>query len=464
MKPGARRALFVVAYRARDLDGLALVAHHLERRHGLESVLTNGYEIERKLLRQAPDVVVFDHLVWGFKAEQVRLAKSLGMRVVVLPTEGLFQSPEEPRQRAGKLQGVSRLVDCQLTWGELARSAILEEDLAAAENVHTVGCPRFDFYRDPYLPLMGTRDEFLATLRIERRGGPILLWATNTHYLARNQKLILRRQTRQGKLPEAEVRAMLEDHQVQFREHSRLVLDLARRHPDWNIVIKIHPAEWIDPYLELERRSANIRLAFDAPIFKFLYHCDVLLQRGCTTATEAWMLQKPVLELQMGRYTTPIREDFVAGNRVVATLEETEEAIARYLAGQPISDAERKAREVFVRTFYDRVDGRASERSADLIAAVAAPPGYTDADGEATRRAAAQAWDLRRREEDARWINRFKDLLGVNRETSLRLWKRLLSREGPGNQGLFLPEAEITAEMVERLRRDYDRVLGTAAA
>ena len=459
-KPSGRRILFIVAYRGRDLDGLALVAYRLEKQYGHEVLLTNGYRIEKKLLQSAPDAIVFDHLMWDFKATQAQLAKSLGLTVIVLPTEGLFQNADEPRQRAGKHQGVNGLVDCQFTWGEEARAALVEEQLSREEDVHAVGCPRFDFYREPYLPLMGSREEFLASLGASGWKGPVILWATNTSYSSRNQQLILRRQVRKGKMQEAEVRTMLEDQQTQFREHSRAVLELARRHPEWLVVIKVHPAEWINPYLDFQKEFPNVRVAFDAPIFKFLYHSDVLLQRSCTTAIEAWMLGKPVLELDIGQYQLATRADLTSGSESVRDVDAAEAAIRRYLEGAKIAPRLVEARKAFLRRFYYAIDGKASDRCAEIIDDLVRPPHYTDADRDQTQAALtrrAQEWE---RAEDARWVNRIKDLFGISREKSLRFWKEIARREQDANRGFFHGEVEITREMVERLYRDYDRVLG----
>lgn len=460
----ARRVLVIAPYKARDLDGLALVAYHLKRLYGHEVILTNGYGIETKLLRIAPDAVVFDHLAWGFKAEQARLAKSLGMKVIVLPTEGLHQNEDEATLRAGKLQGVSHVADCHFTWGPAVRDLLLAEGLSSEDRVHAVGCPRFDFYREPYVQLMGSRSDFLRSFGAKSSEARVILWATNTSYVSRNQGKILRRQVRQGKLPEAEVVSLLKDDQVQFREHSATVLELARRHPDWRIVIKVHPAEWINPYFDLKAKASNIHLAFDAPIFKFLYHSDVLLQRGCTTATEAWMLGKPVLELEIGRFQNEKRADFKAGNDVVTTCEEAEARIGDYLAGRTIPAAQREMRESFLGAFYGPIDGRASERCAAIIDRLLRPPAYTASDQAktaATIRTARESWE---RGEERRWVNRMKDLLGIDRETSLRFWKRLLDRERQDNLGLFVPEIEITREMVDALHRQYDQVLGVEAS
>jgi surface carbohydrate biosynthesis protein len=455
----SRKILLIVPYKARDLEGLALVAYHLERRYGHQVVFSNGYGIEQKLLENGPDAVVFDHLVWDFKARQARLAKQLGMKVLMLPTEGFHQDKEEPAQRAGKLFQVSHMVDCHFAWGDFARGAVLEQNLTTEDRIHTVGCPRFDFYSEPYLGLMEPRAEFLARLGIRNPKAPVVLWATSTTYVSRNQDKILHRQVAQGNLSEAEIRAMLEDGNEQFREHSRTVVELARRHPEWNVIIKVHPAEWINPYVKLVKSLPNLYLAFNAPIGEFLFNCDVLLQRGCTTATEAWMLGKPVLELEVGKYQMPIRREITSGNDIARTLDEADAAIQSYLRGAPISRDKQEARNAVLFDYYYRIDGKSSERCAALIHETISPPGYTDEDqrrtGEAVRAACAE-W---RAEQDRRAPNRLKDMIGVSRKVSLRFWKRFLRDEAKDNFGVFTPEVEITRPMAEELYAKFDRAL-----
>jgi surface carbohydrate biosynthesis protein len=457
MKP--RKILFIVPYRARDLEGLSLVGYHLRSLYGHEPIFSNGYKIERKLLEYGPDAIVFDHLSWNFKVHQARMAKQLGMKVIVLPTEGLFQDQEGAVRRAGSLHNATGLVDLYLTWGDYPRNALLERNLMTSSQVQTVGCPRFDFYREPYLALMKTRAELLQPLGVRNPDAPLILWATNTPYASRNPKKMIHRQVTRARKPEAEVRLHVEDHMTQFHEHSRLVEALARRHPEWNFVVKVHPAEWINPYVEMAKEIPNLYLAYNVPIRDFLYHCDLLLQRNCTTATEAWMFSKPVLNLEFGKYNRMVREEYRSGNHIVNNLEEADEAIRNYLGKSPISAEQERARQAFIKEFYYRIDGKAGERCADLINQVLTPPKYTDLDQEHTRAAVKDAATKRKKAEDTSHVNRFKDLLGLDRDVSLRFWKTLTRNEAKSNLGVFEAEVEITPEMVTELYQLYEQVL-----
>jgi len=82
-------------------------------------------------------------------------------------------------------------------------------------------------------------------------------------------------------------------------------------------------------------------------------------------------------------------------------------------------------------------------------------PGYTDDDQARTAAAAAAAYADWQAQENLRLPNRLKDLLGIRRDVSLRLWKRITG-EARDNLGLFVAEPEITANMVMKLYARYD--------
>lgn len=451
-----KRILMVVPYKARDLEGHALVGHQLSRHYNYDVKFTNGYRLETKILDYAPDALVLDHLSWNFKVKQAKLAKSLGMKVVILPTEGLFQDAEGAVRRAGKLHNAAHLPDLYLTWGDYPRRAILEQNLMHEAQMQTIGCPRFDFYCSPYLKLMPTKAELIEKLGFKNKDAPLILWATNTPYASRSASLMLQRQTKRAKKPAGEVAIHIEDHKIQFREHSKIIVELARRHPEWNFVIKVHPAEWINPYLEIERAAANIKIAYNAPIGQFLFYSDALLQRNCTTATEAWMLKKPVLNLEIGKYHRPVRAEYAAGNHCVENVDETENSLKKYLREPQIPCKQQIARDAFIADFYFKIDGKSSVRCAAAINRILSTPEYSQAAQIRKDTLTIQAGVAKKRIEDTRLINKIKDLFGFERNASLRFWKKYLRREATPNAGLFKAEPEITVEMVTNLYQVFD--------
>jgi surface carbohydrate biosynthesis protein len=454
-----KKILMVVPYKARDLEGHALVGYFLERLYNHKVIYANGYNLEPKILEHAPDILLLDHLGWDFKVQQAKLAKDLGMKVVILPTEGLLQDKEGVEQIAGYMHNGTHLPDQYLAWGNWVHRVLTESGMMKGDQVSAVGCARFDFYHEDYLSLMRNRNELIGELGFADKNAPLILWATNTPYASRNPKVIQERYKKRGNLNKEYIDTFIEDNITQFKEHSALVFNLAKKRSDWNFIIKIHPAEWVNDYLEFERQASNIKIVFDKPIRDYLYTAELLLQRNCTTATEAWMFGKPVLSLDVCDYRMPVRDEFSAGNHSVSSLEETESVIEHYLNGGAIPAGQQQARQLFIEDFYLRIDGESSRRCAAKINEVLTSPDFFSENQHRKDALVAQARADYEKSEDARFTNKVKDILGVRRDKTLRFWGNLFRKESKANGGLFVAEAEITRDDVEAMYRKFDSVL-----
>jgi surface carbohydrate biosynthesis protein len=458
MSGADRKILMVVPHRVRDLEGHALVAWHLQRKYGHDVEFSGVDQVEERLLESAPDALVLEYLGWFGRMRVARLAKELNVRVALLSISGLYETKEEFAREAGKLTGANPFLDCYLSWGEAGRRAVLEEGLLPNDRIHTTGCPRFDLYCPPYLSLMRPKVELLRDLSVSDPSAPFILWTTNTPSATSDEELHVHAGRTHRNLPEEEVRSSFHDERRQFLANCEVFGSLARRHPDWNFVIKVHPVEPMSAYVELAAGLPNVRVIHDAPVRDFLFHCDVLLQRGCTTATEAWMLGKPVLELE----TEPYRfawapKEFRDGNRVVGSLDEADESLVEMVRDGSIPVEQQRAREAFLEEFFYRVDGKASERVALRLHELVSPPSYTAADQSRTRELFRSILQRRETIAASRWENRLKDAFGIPRRTSLRFWKRR-QRPKPAAES-----REISREMVEELWNRYDRILAGAA-
>jgi surface carbohydrate biosynthesis protein len=459
MSDSGRKILLVVPHRVRDLEGHALVAWHLKRRLGHAVEFSGVDEVETRLVETAPDALVLDYLGWVGRAATARLAKELNVRVALLSISGLYETREEFALEAGKLTGANSFLDCYLAWGDAGRRAVLDEGLVPEQRIRTTGCPRFDLYRAPYLALMRPKEEFLREEGLAHPSAPFVLWTTNTPSATREEDHHVHVSKTNRRLPSDEVRASFLDERRQFLANCEIFGALARRHPEWNFVIKVHPLEPMRPYVELAAGLPNVRVAHDAPVRDFLFHCDVLLQRGCTTATEAWMLGKPVLELEVETYRFAwAPKEFRDGNRVVKSLEEADEALVEALQDGSIPAGQRRAREAFLYEFFHGNDGHASDRVAQALHELVSPPSYTTEDAHRTKELFAE---IRRRREEAasaHWGHRLKDAIGVPRATSLRFWNR------PQQPKQKVASREITRNMVDELWARYDAIHAHAAA
>ena len=452
------RFLFAVPNHQRDLEGHALVAYHLARRHGHEATFTNVPGLEDAVLAVAPDVVVLDRV--DTRAHVARLAKSLGMKVALLPTVGFTQDTTEiEARRAGKDLASERLVDCCLVWGDYARRLLLESRALPESTVHTVGCPRFDAYSQPYLSLAEPRESLAAGLETADANTPLIVWATNTYHVrTRDLETTVASAVASG-VPETEIRGQLADEETAFNDLANAVTTLAARHPDWRFLIKLHPAETPAPYEAIAAGSPNITLASNARIRDVLHHCTALLANTSTTATEAWMLGKAVYEVIFGKYHVPAPSTYLAGNYIVRSIDELDASLRKCVESpeSAMDNEHRAARTAFLEDVYFRIDGRSAERCAAQLHAVVAAEQRPE-DRAVMRASAAVLRAERRRAAQRRPGARIKAALGLSNGVTLSFWRRAFWRQFTNHRWRSPWVEPITIEMVQAHFDRFDRV------
>jgi hypothetical protein len=439
--------LILVPSPGRDLEGTALVGYHLETIYG-HTVAYCGWEnLAEEILKRAPAALVLDRP----RVPEVLLAARIGTGVAILPTVGYFQDPELFLRRwIVDREDVARAIDCYLTWEDESRAVLLKNGLIRDDVVRTVGCTRFDLSCSQYLPLIEPKESCLRRIGFGYPERPLIVWGTATYF----------RRTRdhaKKSIPQPD-RLELEDEATIYQTISKCIVSLAARHPEWNFLIKVHPSEVCDPYELLTTGLMNIKVAYDVPLRTILHHCDVLVQRGSTTATEAWILGKPVIEATLGKYNVQIKDEMLRGNDQTTTIAEMEGIITRYAQKEAIPDVQLRAREKFLRNTYYRLDGKASERSAQCIEELICR--HRRSEGVERRCDADAETQIRVDECDRRLTNRLKDALGLDRDRSLRFWSGAQS----SIRRASLCDRPITRNMIELEYERFAAALGRDSA
>ncbi|MDB3902232.1 hypothetical protein N9302_00855 [bacterium] len=71
--------------------------------------------------------------------------------------------------------------------------------------------------------------------------------------------------------------------------------ELAYRHPDEQFVIRPHPTEAMELYVDAFKIYANVTISKDYTAVEWIEKCNLLIQNGCTTAIEAHLMEKRVI-------------------------------------------------------------------------------------------------------------------------------------------------------------------------
>lgn len=358
------RVCLIVDNPLRDLDGAVLLAWQLAQR-GAECHLVPMYTQGFDVLALRPDVVVANY-VRRNNIDLLRQYKRAGMRVAVLDTEGAISRSAEHYARMVAISGCREFVDLYCVWGEAQRNAFVEHRVMPGERVRVAGCPRYDYCAPQWRSALAASGE---------SPGFVLI---NTNFPVVNPRFAsgtrgeLRVWKRVG-VDAAWAERFAADSQSAFAAMLETCQRLADDFPDRRFVLRPHPFESLEAYQSLERH-ANFVVRQSGAVLGWLNDAALLVHQNCSTAIEAIMLEKEPLSLEW--FNTPALH-MPSPTRVshpVLRYEDLRRAVEQAAAGEPPLPADEilGARSAILSEEYASADGRASERTAEMLLALCA--------------------------------------------------------------------------------------------
>ena len=455
-----KNILFIFAYKRRDLAGNTLISQKLKS-YGYNSIHVNAYGIKKKIRLHKPIAVIFDHLAWDHKVEQAKFCKTLGIKVIVYNTEGFLYEKSWAHGVLGSKFSKNPHFDVVITWGNSQKEGALEFYSKSKNDVHVTGCARFDFYHPRFRKFFPSKNQFCKKNNLNP-SNPIIVWATNTPYANHSYNKIVSRYVKKGKWKKDDIIGYWEVCKAQQFNHGEIVVKLAEKHPKWNFVIKVHPAEQLNYYLDIERKFENIRLGYQEGIQEYLLNCDALLQRNSTVSTEAWIANKPVIHIEdesteYWDYTP----NLLRGNIIAKNFDETEMVLTEIFNGnQPLSSDEIKYRDKLLKDYYHKLDGKSHIRIANVIIKYL-KNAFNDTTVKETLTKIQIDSDSFNTFENHRLINRFKDLFKINRSISLNpknYVKRFFQNLRGETEKLIVAEAEAEKSEIDSYYKKFDEL------
>jgi len=324
------------------------------------------------LLRHRPDLLVTTSPGW-FPADAAILEEA---RRAAVPTLACVLGWDNPTSKGYRSMAPQRTI----AWSaHMAAQLAALHDLAPA-RIDTAGVPHFDRYVVP--GAVADRADLFARLGLDpaRR---LVVFATATPIgFADNAGVarILAEAIEDGRLG-IDAQLVVRLHPFFFRPDRKEAYDeleqLAREQPHVHLDV---------PEIVSERMRSDVTEADDERLAALLTHADVLVNVYSTTTLEAFLADTPVVfaggwvgpgvdgEPDPRTYSSyeHLREIVAEGAvQVAATPGQLVEHVARYLADPSL---ERAQRERFARRETGPADGRAAERTADLILQAARSP------------------------------------------------------------------------------------------
>ena len=358
---------------ARELDGKLLLSAFLAEA-GMTSIVGSHARINNSLHALRGRVYVSQTIVRA-KRRIFRIIRDMGLHLAAWDEEG-FVWPSPAYYQRRRLDPVNiALLERFYLWGREQADVVLEHHPEARAIIRITGNPRQDLYTPALRELHRPRAE---ALRAEF-GDYILLnsnFASVNH--ARDSAAPLERD--ESELAALTARSNHDADYIRFRyavfrSMVGLVEALAEALPQRQLVIRPHPSENPEAWRRLARAHDNVHVRYDDDLPAWLLAAAVIIHNGCTTAIEAAMLERPVIEyreVRSDRWENP------QPSRVSVPATSAEEVIALVADEARLRSARRDAGKALSEIFAHWNEGFACRRIAeDLRSLVAAPPPET---------------------------------------------------------------------------------------
>ena len=295
-----KTVVILVDNKKRDLPSCALIAHHLEEEFKIKCELQPLESWRACLAAFQPNFVLFNMLTAGHLSEFSLRLSELGVRVGVLPNEGILYDQEVLKFNAGKYHSNSH-IDHFFCWNQIHRDSLLMHMNNFSGEFHVVGVPRFDYYFEPW-------KNVFTSFRCDFTGNdPNILVCTNFVFARYKDwpRLKVDKVFSPWKDRISKYKNYWELIEVNSQSRDNLFDDLMSILDDTNcfIVLKPQPAENHKPYqiwkeaLSSEYKK-RVKLLISETLWDVLPFCDLEIAcETCTTSLEAWILNKPTIEL-----------------------------------------------------------------------------------------------------------------------------------------------------------------------
>ena len=278
----------------RELDAKLLLACAAAER-GFTSIL--GYRTQLDFrIAGLPRSIYVSKSMTPKSAKMFRILRRLGHEVAVGDEEALvYFSPEIYHARRMSPQTLP-LVSMLLAWGDDNVELWRKYPDYRGTPIHAVGNPRVDLLRPE---LAGFFEEDVRRIR-ERFGHFVLI---NSNFGMVNAFLGTFNVFRNSAEPGTAARGMSLEFargyaahkSALFRAFQAALPDLAAAHPGFAFVVRPHPVERREPWLDAASALPNVHVVHEGNVVSWLRAASGLIHNGCTTAVEAAVVGTPAI-------------------------------------------------------------------------------------------------------------------------------------------------------------------------
>jgi surface carbohydrate biosynthesis protein len=293
--------LIPVENQVRELEAKLLLAT-IAARHGFSSVIGSRRQLDFRIASFSRGLYLSKSMTVR-SVKMFKILRKLGHEIVTWDEEALVHLPAEiyfSRRLSAKAMGyLSHL----FAWGR-DNAELWQQfpQLPPELPIHITGNPRNDMLRPEMRRFFEDEVEILRSTH-----GDFILVNTNFNHINAFypvQGLFLPVK-QPGEIPQfgRAARGMTREFAEGFRDHKlaifedfkRLIPNLEKAFPDYNIVVRPHPTEKHDVYHEIAARCERVRVTNEGNVIPWLMAAKALIHNGCTTGVEAFVMRVPAI-------------------------------------------------------------------------------------------------------------------------------------------------------------------------
>ena len=353
---------------SRELDSRLLITLFAARA-GLEVIIGPKWILQKNARWMPKGFWIFKTLTPG-DAKAMERIKRLGHRIGAIDEEmpGLGDGSKLLQWVDQRSVAATETIFCT---GEKHFCEMASAYPYDSEKLVITGNPRWDFLRPE---LRNIYAEDAATIK-EKHGRIILIntnigtvnsakksAAAHIRALYRDGRMDMRREEDRSYIDE-----LLEFERANFAAIPNLARRLEREFPDHTVVLRPHPTEKIEPYETELGGHPRIKIIREGPAAIWLSAAEVLIHTSCTTGTEAFALERPVICFQTA--PSSLHSYFLSGSLSIIAKDEDSviEKTQKILSGQVTTEDTAKKRDIFENNFAAQTGELAAERIAKHV-------------------------------------------------------------------------------------------------
>jgi len=350
---------------SRELDSRLLIALFAVRA-GLEVILGQKWLLQKNARWMPKGFWIFKTLTPG-DAKAMQKIQRLGHRIGAIDEEmpGLGEGSKRLRWVDKRSVTACETIYCL---GEKHAESMANSYPDHCDKLVITGNPRWDFLR-PELRKIYSND----AASIKQKYGRFILINTNIGLMnsAKNSAAgLIRALCRDGRIDMNcnEDRVFIEDLQKFEKANFAAIPNLARRleieFPGHTVILRPHPTEKTEPYETELKGHDRIKIVREGPAAAWLSEADVLVHTSCTTATEAFALERPAICFETA--PSSLHSYFLSGALSIVAKDENSviKSIQTILSGEEDTGDNHRRREIFEKFFAAQTDQLAAERIA----------------------------------------------------------------------------------------------------